>query len=472
MTENLKLLANFVEKFLGTVRFGNDQFASILGYRDLVQGNVTIKRVYYIKGLNHNLFSVSQFYDADLEVDFRKSTCYVRDLKGNDLLTDSHGTDLYLITLQKETSPNPTCLMDKASSSQACTQSGESSSRHVDPSNMHTFYQRHPSEHHWTIDHPLEQVIGNPTQPVRTRRQLETDGEMCMFALIVSRTEPKNIKESMVDHAWIEAMKEELHHFELLDNKRDEENAVIHNKARLVTKEYSQAEGIDFKESFALVARLEAVRIFIVYVAHKSFPIYHMDVKTAFLNGPLKDEVYMNQPDGFVDPHIISRRHCMYSSKLHESAKYAQEILQKHGMTSCDSIGTPMATKPRDADLSGIQIQQSLHDIFINQAKYAQEILKKHGMTSCDSVGTPMATKPLDADLSGTLVDQTKYRSMVEALMYLTASIPDIVHATCYFACYKARPNEKHLREEVMSSKKSSPDVQQEVMDLWLFRML
>ncbi|GKF12575.1 retrovirus-related pol polyprotein from transposon TNT 1-94, partial [Tanacetum coccineum] len=93
----------------------------------------------------------------------------------------------------------------------------------------------------------------------------------------------------------------------------------------------------------------------------------------------------------------------------------------------------------------GIQIHQCPRGIFINQAKYAQEILKKHGMTSCDSIGTPMATKHLDADLSGTLVDQTKYHSMVGALMYLTASKLDIVHATCYCAPYQAKLTEKHL---------------------------
>ncbi|GJY23388.1 retrovirus-related pol polyprotein from transposon TNT 1-94 [Tanacetum coccineum] len=85
MTKNLKISTNFVEKFLGTVKFGNDQIAPILGYGDLVQGTITIKRVYYVEGLNHNLFSVGQFCDADLEVAFRKSTCYIRDLKGNDL---------------------------------------------------------------------------------------------------------------------------------------------------------------------------------------------------------------------------------------------------------------------------------------------------------------------------------------------------------------------------------------------------
>ncbi|GJR97312.1 hypothetical protein Tco_0269486 [Tanacetum coccineum] len=114
MTGNLKLLTNFVEKFSGNVNFGTDQdCTNFLGYGDLVQGTITIKRVYYVKGLNHNLFSVGQFCDADLEVAFRKSTCYIRDLKGNDLLTGSRGTYLYSISLQDSTTPNPICLMAK-----------------------------------------------------------------------------------------------------------------------------------------------------------------------------------------------------------------------------------------------------------------------------------------------------------------------------------------------------------------------
>nr|GEX91967.1 hypothetical protein [Tanacetum cinerariifolium] len=716
MMGNLKLLINFVEKFLGTVKFGNNQIAPILGYGDLVQGAVTIKMVYYVEGLNHNLFSVGQFCNADLEVAFRKSTCYIRDLKGNDLLTGSRGTDLYSITLYDTNCPNPICLMAKATSSQAwlwhrrlshlnfdtinllskndivvglpkliffkdhlcsscelgkakrksfhtkltpsskrqlqllhmdlcgpmrvasingkryvlvivddysrytwthflrskdethevlidflrlvqrglqaqvrvirtdkgteflnqtlhayffaeenryqtsvartpkqngvverqnrtlieaartmlsaakvplifwaeaiattcftqnrslviprhektpyhiinnqklsvkffhifgslcyivrdgenidkmkekgdafifvgySTQSrayrvfnkrtrvimetihvnfdklprmasdhvssdptpecqrmalehdslspaiqrqenvtqvdktvttsneldllfslmfdellngsskvvskssavstadapnqqmveeyaqvendefinifctpvqdrGETLSRHVDSSNMHKFYQHHPSKHRWTKDHPLEQVIRNPSQSVRTRRQLESNGEMCMFALTVSRTKPKNIKEAMADSAWIESMQEELHQFDRLEvwelvdrplcknvinmkwlwkNKRGEENTIIRNKSRLVAKGYAQKEGVDFEESFTPVARLEAVRFFIAYAAHKSFTVYQMDVKTAFLYGPLKEEVYVNQPDGFVDPY-------------------------------------------------------------------------------------------------------------------------------------------------------------------------
>nr|GEW38159.1 integrase, catalytic region, zinc finger, CCHC-type, peptidase aspartic, catalytic [Tanacetum cinerariifolium] len=119
MMGNLKLLINFVEKFLGTVKFRNDQIAPILGYGDLVQGAVMIKRLYYVEGLNHNLFSVGQFCDVDLEVAFKKSTCFIRDLKGNDLLTGFRGTDLYSITLQNKNSPNPICLVAKATSSQA-----------------------------------------------------------------------------------------------------------------------------------------------------------------------------------------------------------------------------------------------------------------------------------------------------------------------------------------------------------------
>ncbi|GJS79742.1 retrovirus-related pol polyprotein from transposon TNT 1-94 [Tanacetum coccineum] len=136
MTGNLKLLRNSVEKFLGTVKFRNDQFALIIGYGYLVQGNVTIKRVYYVEGLNRKLFSVGQFCDVDLEVAFWKSTCYVRDLKGNDLLIGSRGTDLYSIPLQDTTSPNTICLMAKASSSQAWLWHHRLSHLNFDPINL------------------------------------------------------------------------------------------------------------------------------------------------------------------------------------------------------------------------------------------------------------------------------------------------------------------------------------------------
>nr|GEU66247.1 hypothetical protein [Tanacetum cinerariifolium] len=185
--------------------------------------------------------------------------------------------------LQDDEFPNPFCT--------SVQELVESSSHNIGNSNVHTFNQPQVSEYRWTKDHPLEQVHGNPSKPVQTRRQLATDPEMCMFALTVSITEPKNIKEAMADSAWIEAMQEELHQFdrlqvwELVDkpfgktvirlkwlwkNKKDEDQTIIHNKARLVGKGYAQEEGIDFEESL--------------------------------LHGPLKEEVYVAQPEGFVDP--------------------------------------------------------------------------------------------------------------------------------------------------------------------------
>nr|GEY32246.1 copia protein [Tanacetum cinerariifolium] len=333
---------------------------------------------------------------------------------------------------------------------------GETSSRHIDSSNMHTFYQHHPSDHRWTKDHPLEQVIGNRSQSVRTRRQLESDGEMCMFALTMSRTEPKNIK-----------------------------------KPWLILLGLNQCRK-NFTESFAPVARLEAVRLFIAYAVHKSFTVYQMDVKTTFIYGPLKEEVYVNQPDGFVDPYhpdkVYRLKKALYGLKQAPRAWYDElsNFLISKGFSKGSIDPTLFITKHRgdillvqiyvddiifgstNLKLSkqfetlmhgkfemsmmrelkfflGIQIHQSPRGIFINQVKYAQEIFINHGMTSCDSVGTPMATKHLDADLSRTPVDQTKYCSMVGALMYLTTSRPDIMHATCYCARCQAKSTEKHL---------------------------
>nr|GEZ54903.1 hypothetical protein [Tanacetum cinerariifolium] len=210
--------------------------------------------------------------------------------------------------------------------------------------------------------HPLEQVHGNPSRPVQTRRQLATDPEM--------------------------------------------------------SKGYAQEEGIDFEESFASVARLEAVRIFIAYAAHKSFLIFQMDVKTTFLNCPLKEEVYVAQPDGFVDPDhpekVYRLRKALYGLNQAPRAWYDKflKFLTSKGFTK------------------GLQIHQSPSGIFINQAKYTLEILYKHGMDKGQSIGTPMATKPkLDADLSGNPVDQTDYRSKIGSLMYLTSSRLDIVQA-------------------------------------------
>ncbi|GKF18888.1 retrovirus-related pol polyprotein from transposon TNT 1-94, partial [Tanacetum coccineum] len=223
---------------------------------------------------------------------------------------------------------------------------------------------------------------GNPSKPVQTRRQLATDPKICMFTLTVSTAEPKTIKEEMVDSAWIEVMQEELHQFdrlqvwELVDkpfgknviklkwlwkNKKDEDQTIILNKARLVAMGYAQEKGIDFEESFASVACLEAVQIFIAYVAHKSFPIYQMNVKMVFLNGPLKEELYVAQPDGFVDPNhpekVYRLRKALYGLKQAPRAWYDKllNFLMSKGITK-GTIDPTLFTIRYDEDILLVQI--------------------------------------------------------------------------------------------------------------------
>ncbi|GJV98437.1 retrovirus-related pol polyprotein from transposon TNT 1-94 [Tanacetum coccineum] len=232
-----------------------------------------------------------------------------------------------------------------------------SSSRNIDNSNMHTFYQPHDSKYRWTKDHLT--------------------------------VESKNIKKAMADSAWIEAMQEELYQFDKLQSRK-------------LAKGYAQEEGIDFEESFAPVARLKAVWVFAAYTAHKSFPIYQMDVKTTFLNGPLKKKVYVAQPDG------------SWYDEL--------QFLMSKGFTKSTIDLTYLQIKTSDPP---IPMRYSLS---IRHVRF--KLLKKHSMEKCQSIGTPMATKPkLDADLSGKLVDQTDYHSKIGSLMYLTSSRSDIVEA-------------------------------------------
>ncbi|GKF20359.1 retrovirus-related pol polyprotein from transposon TNT 1-94, partial [Tanacetum coccineum] len=178
--------------------------------------------------------------------------------------------------------------------------SAESSTRVTDPSNMHTFYQSHSHTHKWTKDHPLENIIGNPSKPVLTRRQFKTDAMLCYFHAFLSKVEPKNYKQEMTNSSRIEAMQEEIYDFDRLQvwkliprpsNAKlinlngyakvelDEYGRVLKNKAWLMDKGYRQEEGIDFEESFAPVARIEAIGIFITYATQKNMIVYQIDVK-------------------------------------------------------------------------------------------------------------------------------------------------------------------------------------------------
>ncbi|GJW21279.1 retrovirus-related pol polyprotein from transposon TNT 1-94 [Tanacetum coccineum] len=159
---------------------------------------------------------------------------------------------------------------------------------------------------------------------------------------------------------------------------------------------------------------VEAVPIFIDFAAHKNITIFQMDVKTVFLNGPLKEDVYVSQPDGFVNPDFLDH--------VYRLKKAVPNKLYEH-------------------------VHQSPRGVFISQSQYAIELLKKHGMDECVSMSTPIITKKLDADLQGTLTNQMTYRQMIGGLMYLTASRPDIAFATFVCARYQSRPTVKHLKE-------------------------
>ncbi|GKE70281.1 retrovirus-related pol polyprotein from transposon TNT 1-94 [Tanacetum coccineum] len=199
----------------------------------------------------------------------------------------------------------------------------------------------------WTKDHPLENVIGNPSRPVSTRKQLETDAMWCYFDTFLTSVEPKNFKQAMTEQSWIDAMQEEIHEFERLQVwelvsypykvmliklkwiykvNTDKFGRVIKNKARLVAQGFRQEEGIEFEESLASVVRIESIRIFVANATNKNMTIYQMSVKTAFLNGELKEKVYVSQPEGFVNhdnlSHVYKLKKALYGLKQAPRAWY------------------------------------------------------------------------------------------------------------------------------------------------------
>ncbi|GJS43287.1 putative ribonuclease H-like domain-containing protein [Tanacetum coccineum] len=307
------------------------------------------------------------------------------------------------------------------------------------------------SEHNnkWTKDHPLENIIGELARPVSTRLQLHEQALFCYYDAFLTAVEPKTYKDALTQACWIEAMQEELNEFERLEVwelvprpdkvmvitlkwiykvKLDELGGILKNKARLVARGYRQEEGIDFEESFAPVARLEAIRIFLAFAAHMNMVVYQMDVKTAFLNGNLREEVYVSQPDGFVDKdkpnHVYKLKKALYGLKQAPRAWY--DMLSSFLISQDFSKGSMDPT------------------LFIRRD--GNELLLKYGFDSCGLVDTPMVEKSkLDKDKEGKAVDPSHYRGMIGILLYLTTSRPNLQFAICMCARYQARPTEKHL---------------------------
>ncbi|GKC77213.1 putative ribonuclease H-like domain-containing protein [Tanacetum coccineum] len=179
---------------------------------------------------------------------------------------------------------------------------------------VHPDHRIYKHNRKWTKDHPLENIIGELARPVSTRLQLHEQALFCYYDAFLTAVEPKTYKDALTQSCWIEAMQEELNEFECLE--LEELGGILKNMARFVARSYRQEEGIDFEESFALVAILEAIRIFLTCAAHMNIIVHQMDVQNAFLNDNLREEVYVSQPDGFVDPdnpnHVYKLKKALY----------------------------------------------------------------------------------------------------------------------------------------------------------------
>ena len=342
-----------------------------------------------------------------------------------------------------------------------------------------------------------------------------------MFSCFLSQEEPETIEDALTDPDWIEAMQEELHQFErnevwnlvprpthqnvigtkwVFRNKVNEDGSVVRNKARLVAKGYCQEEGIDFDETFAPVARLKAIRIFLAYAAYKNFKVFQMDVKSAFLNGKLEEEVYVEQPPGFeVKDHqdnVYKLDKALYGLKQAPRAWYEtlsmfliscgftkgvvdktlfRITVENHillaqiyvddiifGSTDpslCDKFSKLMKSRFEMSMMGelnyflGLQVKQMEEGIFINQAKYTKDLIRKFGVYGKSSVQIPMNTSiRMEPDSEGKDVDQTKYRGIIGSLLYLTTSRPDISYSVGVCARYQS----KQKRESFDGSQENS----------------
>nr|GEU89185.1 reverse transcriptase domain-containing protein [Tanacetum cinerariifolium] len=449
MTGNGSRLMNFLKKFIGIVRFGNDHFGAIMGYGDYVIGGSVISSVNYVEGLRHKLFFVGKFYDLDLKVAFRKHSCYVRTKDGVDLLKGSRGSNLYAIFVEDMMKSSSIFLLSKASKNKswlwhhqlnhlnfstindlnrkdlvrglprlkfekdhlcsAC-QLGKSKKYTHKPKSENTIMEALHTLHmdlcrpmrvysingkkyilHFSpkicfenssaerrcqkiesgscgrcsdnylepdnVERPVPlapaaqvPVVSAGTPSSTTIDQAGPTIEDNPFAqaandpfVNVFAPEPSSDESSSAKNISAKSTQVTQPHNHLkkwskdhpLDNvighpsrpvKLDEYGDALKNKALLVAKGYRQEEGIDFKESFAPVARIGAIRIFIANVANKNMIIYQMDVKTAFLNSKLKEEVCVSQPEGFVDPdhptHVYRLKKALFGLKQAPKAWY------------------------------------------------------------------------------------------------------------------------------------------------------
>jgi hypothetical protein len=326
-------------------------------------------------------------------------------------------------------------------------------------------------------DHLVNTILGDIQKGVTTRSRV---AHFCEHYSFVFSIEPYRVEDALRDLDWVLAMQEELNNFTrnevwhlvprpnqnvvgtkwVFDNKQDEHGVVTRNKAQLVAKGYSQVEGLDFGETYAPVARLESIHILLAYATYHGFKLYQMDVKSAFLNGPIKEEVYVEQPPGFEDSkypnHVYKLSKALYGLKQALRAWYdcLRDFLIANGFkvgkadptlftktiandlfvcqiyvddiifgstnkSTCEEFSRIMIQKFEMSMMGelkyflGFQVKQLQEGSFISQTKYTQDILTKFGMKDTKPIKTPMGTNGhLDLDTGGKSVDQKVYRTM------------------------------------------------------------
>jgi uncharacterized membrane protein YciS (DUF1049 family) len=391
------------------------------------------------------------------------------------------------------------------------SESDEDTDTHIDSNQQAT---SNSSSRITQKNHPASQIIDEKDKGVQTRRKIIKNIEQSHIAFI-SMLELKNFNEASKDDHWVKAMNDELDQIEknntwemvhrlegkniigskwIFKNKLNEQGQVVKNKVSLVCKGYAQIEGLDFDETFAPVARLEAIGIFLAYACHKRFKVYQMDVKSAFLNGDLNEEVYMEQLEGFElydNPDLVCKlKKALYGLKQAPRAWYHRldTYLKDKGFKR-GTIDNNLYIKTEDNDLLimlvyvddiifgcnndslvkwfssamesefemsmicelsfflGLQITQRSEGMFISQEKYLREMLKRFQIEDYKPVGTPMVTGcKLSKDDDSPDVDQSSYRSMIGILLYITTSCPDIMHVVGMVGRYQFAPKQNHLQ--------------------------
>nr|GEV12173.1 retrovirus-related Pol polyprotein from transposon TNT 1-94 [Tanacetum cinerariifolium] len=393
------------------VAFGDISSCNTKGYGSINCGGITFTKAAFVNGLKYSPDEFIQKGDPSRQYQTNSDISYY---------IISYGHSLTKLTQEKYV-PKGIALNEQ----------DVPQTKDVKDANQASTSSYPIAQDRWSKDQHIKHVniIGDPGERMLTRsmaaKLIATLASECLFYDFLSKIEPKKVFEGLNHPGWVDAMQEELNQFyrnkvwtfiPLLygkiaigskwrfKNMKDEHGIVTKNKARLVAQSYSQAEGINYDETIAPMARMEAIKIFLSFATYMDFIVVYMDVKSVVLNGKLKEEVYVKQPLGF------------------ESSEFSEYVCK------------------------------------LDKALYGQ----KQAPRACSLVKTPMApSNKLSPNLASKSVNETLYRGMIRSLMYLTATRLDIQFLTCLCARYRASPKESHqtAMKRIFSYLKGTPSL-------------